>query len=206
MEKCKTHYFRHGHSKQPSRGLLNAISYPRSRRISTHPPMRNLLLSLLLGLIVLPAQGQDFVKQWRSFVEGTWAAEQQSPDVVLEIETTADANTDLLRLTLRGSHSPKSFDRETITCRVEWRVAGQLTIQECPQTTLSSTSPSRTLTLQFAPGTKAHHGLLKIAKKFTGQARRAGESLIVGTEKRYRLRKMNPRLLTASDASSTSSK
>lgn len=150
--------------------------------------MRTILFSVLVGLVVLPARGQNAVEQWRSFLEGTWTPEETTSELILEIESGTSVDT--LRLNLLGSHAPFPFQKETIQCLLQPKTAGQLTIMNCPQTTLSRAVPPTDTTLYFSPDSKARRGLRKRVQEFAGEAKRVGDSLVVGTEKRYRLGKL----------------
>jgi len=147
--------------------------------------MRTFFLSLLAGLLVLPVHAQDAADQGQSFVEGTWAHANDDPDLMLEV--TSSFRADTLRLTLMGAHAPPAVERETIECVIEGHSTGRLEIITCPQTTLSRTSPPSDTTLHFAPETDARQGLLVRAKQFAQNAERQGNSLVVGTEERYKL-------------------
>ncbi len=145
--------------------------------------MRTILLSVLVGLLVLPATAQDSANQ-DSVFEGTWTQETDDPELMLEIEPAFRADT--LRLTLMGPHSPPAVERETIECLITDRPS-RLEILTCPKTTLSRTSPPSQTTLYLPPESEAREGLQKVARKFADDVERKGNSLVVGSEERYRL-------------------
>jgi hypothetical protein len=149
------------------------------------PLMRPLLLSLLVGALVLPAQAQDSVNQWRTFLEGTWAQDAENPEFVVEIEHAPAADT--LYLRLMGSNASPLVHQETIECLLKPTASGQLAIQTCPSLTITRTAPPSETTLRLPPESEAREGLQQLAKTFAGEAARSNESLMVGTNQRYRL-------------------
>ncbi len=149
--------------------------------------MRTILFSILVGLVVLPARGQDAVERWRSFLEGTWAAEETESELVLEFESGVSVDT--LRLSLSGPHAPFPFKRETIECLLQIKTAGGLTVTDCPRTTLARALPPRDTTLHLPSKSEERLGLRLRAEEFAGEAKRVGDSLVVGPEAQYRLGK-----------------
>lgn len=146
--------------------------------------MRPILLSIFIGLLALPATAQDSATEEES-LEGTWSHESENPEVILEI--TSGISSDTLRLTLMGSQSPTLIERETIECLIGNSSSGRLEILVCPKTTLSRTSPLSQTTLDLPPESEAREGLQTLVQKITADIERNGNSLVLGSEKRYRL-------------------
>jgi hypothetical protein len=148
--------------------------------------MRTVFLTLLTAALALPTLGQSDVDAWRSALAGSWQQVGDAPELRLVIDTTT-TEADTLRLHLMGQQAPPGVHRETITCTLHWPAANQLSVTDCPQTTLSRKAPPRDTTLTFHPQSNEGRALQRVAQQFTTNAKQSGDSLSVGTEERFHL-------------------